>query len=233
MPLIQWMLMMTIKQKAINNSSQAINKSKNGKGPKGSGAKERCKHKPPKEKQKDQPKHKLKHKQQDKLKDKKDSESESSGESDEKKKVIDMVRKHDTNLKHTGEFSIPSLGNTKAWRKFKMKEVDSNKLSEALSLIESCKEIGDILAIHLDHKKVIHQYFTNLGDPQEIGPNIDHGNVINFDSSKSNTSLLTSARCQLLSECLARLPLAPKVIHCVSSTFLSPQMEDMILRGSI
>ena len=107
---------------------------------------------------------------------------------------IKLIRKHDTNLKHTGEFSIPSLGNTKAWRKFKMKEVDSNKLSEALSLIESCKEIGDILAIHLDHKKVIHQYFTNLGDLQEIGSNIDHGNVINFDSSKSNTSLLTSAR---------------------------------------
>ena len=144
---------------------------------------------------------------------------------DQEGESIKLIRKHDTNLKHTGEFSIPSLGNTKAWRKFKMKEVDSNKLSEALSLIESCKEIGDILAIHLDHKKVIHQYFTNLGDPQEIGPNIDHGNVINFDSSKSNTSLLTSARCQLLSECLARLPLAPKVIHCVSSTFLSAQMD--------
>ena len=138
---------------------------------------------------------------------------------------IKLIRKHDNNLKHTGEFSIPSLGNTKAWRKFKMKDMDSNKLSEALNLIESCKEIGGILAIHLDHKKVIQQYFSNLSDPQDFGANVDQGNVINFDTSKSNTSLLTSARCQLLSECLSRLPLAPEVTYCVSSTFLSAQME--------
>ena len=138
-----------------------------------------------------------------------------------------LIRKHDKNLKQTGEFSIPSLSNDKAWKSCKMKDVNSNKISEDLYLVKSCQEIGDILAIHLDQKKVIHQYFTNLNDLQELGSNNDNLNVINFDSTKSNSSLLTSARCQLLSECLTRLPLAPEVTHCVSSTFLSAQMESL------
>ena len=135
-----------------------------------------------------------------------------------------LLRKHDKNLKHTGEFSIPSLSNDKAWKGYKMKGVNLNQLSEDLYFVKSCKEVGDILAIHLDQREIIKLYFTNLNGLQELGANDDQINVVNFDASKSNTSLLTSARCQLLTESLSRLPLSPEVTHCVSSTFLSAQM---------
>ena len=141
--------------------------------------------------------------------------------------MVRLIRKHDKNLKNTGEFSIPSLKNEKVWKKCKIKEVDSSKLSEALYFVKSCREVGDILAIHLDHKQVISQYFNHLSDRQELGVNTDQINVINFDATKSNSSLLTSARCELLSECLPRLPLSPEVTHCVSSTCLSAQMETL------
>ena len=144
---------------------------------------------------------------------------------DQPGEVLKLIRKHDKNLKNTGEFSIPSFNNTKAWRKYKMRDVDSDKLSKDMYLVESCRETGDILTIHLDRERVVQKYFTELHDiPERVG---NSANVINFDATKPNSSLLTSARCQLLSECLSRLPLAPEVTLCVSSTFLSAQMENL------
>ena len=141
---------------------------------------------------------------------------------DDSEDAIRLIRKHDKNL-GKGEFSFPALSNQKVWSKFRLKNMNLDKIPNILPIIKSFKQVGDVIIVHLNRKLVSIEHF-NL---QSSTTNLKNTNsrIINFDETKPNTSEITSARCQSLSQSLAKLPLKYDSHICVSSTNLPTQIQ--------
>ena len=133
-----------------------------------------------------------------------------------------LIRKHDK-IK-TGDFSFPSLGNSKVWSRYKLKEVSLNSIPDKYPVVEKCEESRDVVFITLNRKLVLKEQMKSA--VKSITWTRERNlKIVNFDEIKPNSSELTSARCSSLCNVLRKLPLPTDTVFLVSSTFLTAQVE--------
>lgn len=114
-------------------------------------------------------------------------------------KSLNLVRKHDKNLSEVGDFSFPSLSNSKVWGNLgDLNHVRTNLLkSPGIDRIEEQK---DVCSVFLNQEYTLGKLFGSSGESEarrnEISPSdqtVDHGNLD-----------LTAARAAFVSDILGR-----------------------------
>ena len=134
-----------------------------------------------------------------------------------------LIRKHDKKLE-LGDFSFPSLDNDKVWGKFQLKTKSLNDIQDASSLLRKVSQSGHTIVVNLDRKSLYQQYFQD-GPRVFVKDSSKMSNVKNSDLSKPNSSEMTSARANCISEVLVNLPKTSNKTIVISSTDLSSQIQ--------
>eukprot|EP00092_Neocalanus_flemingeri_P033317 GFUD01036232.1.p1 GENE.GFUD01036232.1~~GFUD01036232.1.p1 ORF type:complete len:388 (+),score=109.05 GFUD01036232.1:1232-2395(+) len=130
-------------------------------------------------------------------------------------KSLQLIRKHDKNLEK-GDFSFPNLNNAKVWDKLNVKTDDLDKICQSCSKIEKIAISGDSSVVFLKRKSAFEDYFLNSNN--SIKTTNSSPTIVNFDSSKPNSSILTSTRANSFHQALGNLDLAPSTVYGISST---------------
>jgi len=137
-------------------------------------------------------------------------------------KSLQLIRKHDKNL-GKGDFSFPNLNNVKVWDQLSVKTVDLDKICKSCSKIEKIEIVGNSSVVYLNKAAVFEDYFQK-SNSSTIAKS-DPQSIINFDNSKPNSSLLTTARVNSFYQALGNLDLSPSTVYGISSTDVKSQIE--------
>ena len=137
--------------------------------------------------------------------------------------TLKLIRKHDKRLE-LGDFSFPSLNNEKVWGKLGLKTKCLKQIQDSSAFFKKISESAQTVVVYLDRKAVYEQYFSNTA--RFFLNNSDRKlKVQNFDKINPNSSELTSARANCISEVLVNLPTTTNKTVVISSTDLSSQIE--------
>jgi len=149
-------------------------------------------------------------------------------------KTLQIIRKHDKNLQK-GDFSFPNLDNVKVWGKYTVKVFDMQIICKSCSAVDRIEIVGDSSVVFLKRKNAFEDYFLSTNHP--IEPKKNQISTVNFDTTKPNSSHLTSARVDSFHAALKNLDLEHGFVYGVSSTDVKTQTDnfqaknDLVKRG--
>jgi len=139
-------------------------------------------------------------------------------------KATGLIRKHDKNLEK-GDFSFPNITNKKAWAKHNVKEMHLEKIIDKIPKIEKIDVIDNICVVFLKRGIIFEEFFKKTNSSSQ---NIKTTKplIVNFDTSKPNSSSLTTARAACFYEVLDNLDLPQHLVVGISSTDVKFQLDN-------